>query len=548
MKKFLFILVLISCFNSFAQDDDAVVYFKNKLNTATFIANPLTMLTQRALDRRTAQNIALDATDVPITQSYIDQILMQNTVMVLAKSKWLNCIYVRGFQADINLLKTLPFVESVSFLDNSMNLVANQPIIHNTSRPINGLEPVNKVLSTLSTFNYGTSFNQIHMMNGEILHQQNFTGSGKIIAVLDAGFPGVDTAQPFARLLTNNAILGGYDFVNKSTNFYTGNDHGTLVLSCMGGFKDNQLVGTAPDAKYYLFITEDVASENPVEEANWVEAAEEADRLGVDVITTSLGYFGFDNPAYSHSYSDMIGNKNYASKGVNMAFSKGIIVVASAGNEGNSSEPHVGVPGEATKALAIGAVQANRNRAGFSSIGPSFDNRVKPDLMAQGQASIVSSTSGTITNANGTSFSGPILAGMIASFWQAVPTMTNQQVIDLVKQSADKFSTPDNNYGYGIPNFQLALSAALPNENFVFNTNKNFVFAPNPANDKLNISFPNDINKAKISLSNVLGQVVFQDEISTSSAAINVSTFNAGVYFYSIESNDFKQSGKIIKN
>ena len=503
MKNLLFCFILISCLSSFAQDDDAIVYFKNKVNVATFLANPLTMLSQRALDRRTTQNIALTATDVPIAQTYIDQIISLNTVVDLAKSKWLNCIYVRGFQADIQALSTLSFVQNIKFQDNSLNVAVNLPIDSPTARPVKTNNPVNKVLNNLVTYNYGTSFNQIHMMNGEILHQQNYTGTGKIIAVLDAGFPGVDTAQPFQRLLTNNAILGGYDFVNKSNNFYTGSSHGTLVLSCMGGFQDGQLVGTAPDAKYYLYITEDISSENPVEEANWVEAAEEADRVGADVITSSLGYFGFDNPAYSHTYADMIGNKNFASQGANIAFSKGIIVVVSAGNEGSSPEPHIGVPAEANDALAIGAVRSNRTRATFSSIGPSFDNRIKPDVMAQGQNSVLSDTSGNITTNSGTSFSGPIMAGMIASLWQAVPTFTNQQIVSLVKQSSDNFATPNNQYGYGIPDFQAALSIALPNENFYITTNKSFVIAPNPVGNFLEIAFPETINFAKIGRAHV---------------------------------------------
>ena len=225
----------------------------------------------------------------------------------------------------------------------------------------------------------------------------------------------------------------------------------------MGGYTEGQLVGTAPDAQYYLFVTEDVASENPVEESYWVEAAEEADRLGVDIITSSLGYFGYDNPSYSYTYSDLTGNSAFASRGANIAFSKGIIVVASAGNSGATSNPYIGVPAEATNVLAIGAVQANENYAAFSSIGPSFDGRVKPDVMAQGQNAVVATTAGSITTVSGTSFSGPIMAGMIASFWQAVPTLTNQQVVNLVKQSSDRFNLPTFQYGYGIPDFQLAL-------------------------------------------------------------------------------------------
>ena len=234
------------------------------------------------------------------------------------------------------------------------------------------------------------------MLNGQVLHQQNYTGSGKIIAVLDAGFPGVNTAQPFKNLIDNHQILGGYDFVNRNNNFYTGDDHGTMVLSTMGGYKENALVGTAPDASYYLFITEYDPTENPVEESYWVEAAEKADSLGVDIITTSLGYFGFDNANYSHTYSDMNGTTNFISRGAEIAFSKGIIVVASAGNEGNTAEPHIGAPADAVSVITVGSVTASKTKSPFSSIGPSYDYRIKPDVMAQGTAAVISDASGTI--------------------------------------------------------------------------------------------------------------------------------------------------------
>ncbi len=348
--------------------------------------------------------------------------------------------------------------------------------------------------------------------------------------------------------------MGGYDFVNDDNDYFSGDSHGTLVLSCMGGYTDRELVGTAPDAKYYLYQTEDNESdspynENPVEEANWVEGAEEADRVGADVITSSLGYFGYENSSYSHTYNDMTGDKNFASKGLNIAFSKGIICVVSAGNAGGNSEPHVGVPAEATKALAIGSVRADRTRSGFSSIGPSFDGRIKPDLMAQGSNSVLSFPDGTIGTASGTSFAGPIFAGMITSFWQAFPTLTNQQVIDLVRQSADNFATPNNQYGYGIPDFQLALANAnLTSKNFSNSKNQSFVIAPNPTNNSIEISFPNYFKNATISLFTVLGQDLSKTEINANNSNLNLSNLNSGIYLYKIETDNYSQTGKIIKN
>jgi subtilisin family serine protease len=364
----------------------------------------------------------------------------------MAKSKWLNALHVRGSLTNIQALVNLTFVSSIRFANHSLNgRYSNTPI---------SISPVQKQLDVNVTFNYGTSANQIQMLNGHLLHQQDYTGAGKIIAVLDSGFQNVNVASPFQRLVANNLILGGYNYVSQNTNIYALHNHGTMVLSCMGGYVEGQLVGTAPDAQYYLFITEDVAAENPVEESYWVEAAEEADRLGADIITSSLGYFTYDNPSYSHTYNQMTGNFAFASRGANIAFLKGMVVIASAGNSGATTSPHVGVPAEAINVLAVGAVGSNETYVTLSSIGPSFDGRVKPDVMAQGQAAVVANISGAVVTANGTSFSAPIMAGLVASFWSAVPNLSARQIVQLVKQASNRFASPSNLYGYGIPDFQ----------------------------------------------------------------------------------------------
>ncbi len=536
-KKLAVLILLFVSLLGFSQED-AWVYFNDKPDAATQLNSPLNFLTQRALDRRANQGISLSEQDVPIYQSYIDQVTASNGITVMAKSKWLNCLHVTGSVDNINALLLLPFVNHIHFADNSLNL----------KRPMSRIiSPVNKQLDVQANFNYGTSANQIEMLNGHLLHQAGYTGTGKIIAVLDSGFINVNSTAPFQRLFANNQILGGYNYVSRSEDVYSLHNHGTMTLSCMGGYVDGQLVGTAPDAQYYLFVTEDVSQESPVEESYWVEAAEEADRLGADVISTSLGYYEFDNPNYGHTYSDFTGDTAFASKGANIAFSKGMIVVASAGNSGASGEPlnHVGVPAEANNVLAVGAVKSDESYAEFSSVGPSFDGRIKPDVMAQGQASTVANASGNVQAASGTSFSCPIMAGMIASFWQAIPWATNQEVIQFVKQSADRFVNPDNIFGYGIPDFQQALNMAQLSVSQ--NSPKQFSVYPNPAENQISVSFPVGINEVKIVLFNVLGQKIFEKRI-TSESAISLQDLNSGIYTYKIETSSLVQSGKIIKN
>lgn len=536
MKKLLLSLFLLANFVSFAQQD-AWVYFTGKPDSATYLANPLTMLTQKSLNRRTAQNIALDVKDVPIFPSYITQITTATGITVMAKSKWLNALHIRGSVANIQLLSGLSFVSSIEFADKTINT--------NTSgkgASITEFQAVNKTLETQTTFAYGNSNNQIAMLGGHLLHQQNFTGTGKTIAVLDSGFPGVNTAAPFQRLFTNNLLLGGYNYVGQSANFYTGSTHGTLVLSTMGGYLENSLVGTAPDAFYYLFITEDVASENPVEESYWVEAAEEADRLGVDIINTSLGYFGYDNPNYSHTYQNMNGITAYASRGADVAFSRGIICVTSAGNSGSTTNPHIAVPAESLHTLAVGAVTAEGIYATFSSIGPSFDGRIKPEVVAQGVQAVVANPSGTIGLASGTSFSGPITAGMVACLWQALPTKTNAEIIQIIKQSATLFANPTPQLGYGIPNYNNALSNTLAINSSEL---KIVTIYPNPVKDILNIN--NLSADTFIEIYSALGQKVLETKGSSTNFSIPVSQLASGVYFCRINLGTTITTQKFIK-
>lgn len=537
MKKLCLFFFLFLTTSAFSQED-AWVYFNAKGNEQTYYDAPLLMLSQRSLDRRITQNISVDFKDVPLNQAYVNQIKGVAGLTVMAKSKWLNALHIRGTQSVINSLKAFSFVEKIDFANKNLN---------QTGKVVKESK-FNELTSTENTkinFAYGSSANQIQMLNGQVLHQQNYTGTGKVIAIMDAGFPGVNTAQPFQRLRDNNQILGGYDFVSRNSNFYTGNSHGTLVLSTMGGYKDNALVGTAPDAAYYLFITEDAASENPVEESLWVEAAESADSLGVDIVNTSLGYFEFDNPSYNHTYSEMNGATAFISRGAEIAFSRGMIIVAAAGNEGGTSKPYIAVPADAVSVIAVGAVNGTKVKASFSSIGPTSDGRIKPDVMAQGVASVLSNEFGTITTANGTSFSSPIMAGMIASLWQAYPNKTNKQIRQLVIESGDRFTQPNNQYGFGIPDFSVALNNGTLSLN-EFN-GANFTLFPNPTADFLTVSFPTSFDKGKVIIYSFSGQKIFESNLTRQSNSISLQSLNSGIYIYKIESNSFSKTGKIIK-
>lgn len=295
----------------------------------------------------------------------------------------------------------------------------------------------------------------------------------------------------------------------------------------------------------YLFITEDSTKEEPLEMSNWVEAAEEADRLGVDIITTSLGYTEFDNSNYDFAYKDMNGSTAFISRGLDIAFSRGMVCVVSAGNEGNQPWHYISAPADATNALTIGAVKADESYAAFSSVGPTFDGRIKPDVTAQGQRPYVSDANGIINDTgSGTSYSAPIIAGMVACLWQALPAKTNQQIKQLITQSADKFSAPTAQFGYGIPDFSLAVANGLAVTDYEKNE---FLLYPNPTKDIISIALANGFDKGTIAFYTVLGQKVLEQNITNSSSVVSLKTLNVGTYFYKIESNGFSKSGKIVK-
>lgn len=535
MKFFLLCLTLLSVVFCYSQED-AWVYFNDKPDTDFYLSNPLEMLSQKALDRREKQNIALDDKDVPIAVSYIDGVSASEGITVLAKSKWLNAVHSRGSIESINSLKNLSFVNRIDFADRSLNPAGRIAMPQQAPAVL-------KVTGTQAEFNYGNSANQIEMLGGQLLHQQNFTGEGMTIAVLDAGFPNVNTTAPFKRLRDNNQIKGGYNFVNRTDDFYTGGTHGTMVLSTIGGYVSGSLVGTAPDASYYLFITEDVAGENPVEESYWVEAAEMADSLGVDVINTSLGYFIYDNVRYNHTYEEMNGQTAFISRGANIAFSKGIFCVVSAGNSGATANPYISVPADALGVLTVGSVDANRNYSSFSSIGPSIDGRVKPDVMAKGTFATIATVDGEIGANNGTSFSSPIISGLVACLWQALPDKTNAELMDIIRQSADRYAAPTAQYGYGIPNFNVALKKGWGetiNESI-------FAVYPNPAGDAVFFVFPDRVSSARVYIFNSIGQKVIESTVSSLDISVDISNLSQGVYSYKIEGAGLRKKGKILK-
>ncbi|MBD0823057.1 S8 family serine peptidase [Aestuariibaculum marinum] len=536
MKNYLLFLLFLGYSSTLFAQQDAWVYLTDKVNVQASLDNPISILTQKAIDRKNRHGVAIDERDVPVNEAYISQLKSATGITVLAKSKWFNAVHVRGSQTDIqNLIDPIayPFVESIDFADKSLN----------TSK-LAKQKTTNKLESVSTAFVYGNSSNQVEMIKANNLHLADYTGSGMTVAVMDAGFPGVSTIGGFQRLRDANGILDTYDFVERDVDVYTNtsSNHGTLVLSTMAGYVENQFVGTAPDASYYLFITEDGPNENPVEESYWVEAAERADSLGVDVINTSLGYGAFyDNLNYNYSAAEYDGQTIYITKGATIAYEKGMLLVNSAGNEGSSG---VNAPADAPGVFTVGAVDGSGTIADFSSVGSPVQPTQKPDVVAQGQGSAVITENNALASASGTSFSSPILAGGLTCLWQALPDKTNAEIMQLVRESAFQYNTPDYQYGYGIPDLYETLNKVLSTHEDDVNQIKVF---PNPVYNKLFVQLPLNNQVCAVSVYNVLGKLVLETSVSSDRNQIDMSSISKGVYIMKITETERNITLKIIK-
>lgn len=411
--------------------------------TSGFSVNkPEEFLSSKSIERRRKQNLSVNETDLPISTDYIKEIEKTGAVVV-AKSKWLKTVTIKCSDYFLmDKLKQLPFVEDVVLVwQTNRSIVMNAKKRHNISSVL-------KVSFADSI--YGSAFDNINLNNGQVLHNMGFKGAGIDIAVIDEAFVGI-TSNP---VLNNIHIKGAKSFIYEDQDPYGTKDHGVWTTSCMATNKPGFYVGTAPEANYWLLRSEDMSSEYPVEQDYWVAAIEYADSVGVDIVNTSLAYIYSDLPPFHYKYEDLDGKTEIATQGANMAADKGILVVCGAGN----AQSWVGTPADSPNVLAVGSVNKNGEiDHDFSSFGLTVDGRIKPDVVSLGQGAAVIDQSGAyIDIKSGTSFSSPNLCGLAACLWQANPQLTNKQVIDIIKKSADRYNNPLLPYGYGIPNMQKA--------------------------------------------------------------------------------------------
>lgn len=448
-----------------------VVYLSDKSGTTYSLSSPLSMISQRTWDKRQKYGIGMDSMDIPVNSNYINQISSFNA-QVIRKSKWLNALVIECDSSTLDSILALNFV-----ISNDRIFKRAQPNKFPELEPGEIRSSGKKARTNI--LDYGAAENQIKMLGADVMHADGYDGSGLWMGVFDAGFRNMDTISHFQELYNNNQILGTYDIVDGDQTVYDEHTHGTSVMSCIAANSPGEIIGTGFGASFLLFRTEDANSETELEEFNWLVAAEMADSMGVDIINTSLGYSSMDNSAFSHTYNDMDGKTTIISRAATIAARKGVLCVNSAGNEGNDPWFYITAPADADSILTVGAVGGDSVIANFSSRGPSFDGRIKPNVVAQGfLTTVVSATSGNVTSGSGTSFSSPLMAGFVAGLWQAYPEMSNLELIELIENSAHQTLNPDNEYGYGIPNYGKA--KFLNSLQDIKQKDEIYQFAPNP--------------------------------------------------------------------
>lgn len=462
MKKII-LLIFIGLFaankQGLAQFSKYIVRLKDKGTNPFFISNPVQYLTQRSIDRRTRQNIGIDSTDLPITPRYIDSIRMAGAVTILNTSKWLNQVAIQTTDAAaLAKINSFPFVMGTSPLA-PRNILADKRVNKKFEKEFEKEKDIPAPgIITADHYNYGASYGQVHLHNGEFLHNRGFRGQGMQMAVLDAGFFHYLTLPTFDSVRNNGQILGTWDFVTGNASVDEDNQHGMQCLSTIAANMPGVFMGTAPKTAFYLYRTEDVGSEYPIEEQNWVAGMERADSLGIDISSTSLGYFTFDNPVFNYTYATQLdGNTTISARGADMAAKKGIICVLAAGNEGNGSWHYIITPSDADSVMAVGAVNTAGVVGSFSSYGPSSDGQIKPSVAAVGVSAVIANTSnGQPSFGSGTSFACPNMAGLTTCLWQAFPEVNNMRIISVMQESATRASNPNDRVGYGIPDMKKA--------------------------------------------------------------------------------------------
>jgi subtilisin family serine protease len=549
MRLILLLGILLSAFIANAQQNLYVVKFKDKSNSPFSISRPIEFLSQKAIDRRQRQYIKYTTEDLPVNPSYKTAITALG-VKIRLDLKWFNAIAIQTTSDNIPLIRALSYVESIESLGPIPST------FQSTIKPFFKSESTENPSSkkSASANDYGLAKAQIEQVGGQLLHKMKLMGQGMTIAVLDAGFRNLNTLAIFDSLRLKGRLKGVRDFTYMP-NFLNelDNIHGTEVLSIMAGWLDNKQIGTAPNADYYLIRTEDSQSESPIEEYNWAAGAAYADSVGADIINSSLGYYIFDAAysVYDHTYSQLNGKTTFVSRAAAKAAARGILVVNAAGNEGANNWKHIIAPADADSILAVGAVNKEGIAASFTSLGPSIDGRVKPDVAATGWGSILADPeNNSLKSGNGTSFATPITAGLCACLWQGNSGATNTDIINALRLTASQNISPDNILGYGIANFYKAYLLLKKQQNITQISKPNYLISANPFQDRMELIITSPSPSGwMVDIYNIQGKIAERFINVTPNRPLLIGNkIKPGVYLLRILSGNHIAIEKIIKN
>lgn len=545
---FLFFLVLV--ISAQAQDRYAV-YFKYKPQAGLSLTKPQEFLTQKAIDRRNREGIQADSLDLPVSAKYLEEVTVLSDY-VLYSSKWMNAAILVTDQTGAEQMQALPYVEKVELVAKGYlkkpNARMRSKVFASVTLETNCKEPkLNNRELALADNSYDY---QNQLIGIDKMHEEGYTGEGVTIAVFDAGFPGTNTASPFAHLIANNQIIGQRDFVRPwNAGVFMDNQHGTNVLSLIASNEPGKLVSGAFDSDFILVITEEVATEYKVEEFNWVRAAEYADSLGVDIINSSLGYLDFDDPSMNYSLEQLDGKTAFITKGATIAAEKGILVVNSVGNYGSRGESSLVAPADANGIISVGSVNVGGGVSSFSSRGPTGDGRFKPELSAFGNNPVLIRSNGAVSSSNGTSFSAPQITALAAGLWQAKPEWTKDELIENLFRSATQYENPDNLLGYGVPNFFDALYGEILSVEE--NENLEWRVYPNPlAEDELTIHFGSSLNST-FELIDMTGRTLIQTQLrridTASPYRVQMGGIKPGIYVILLREGTYIKRTKLLR-
>ena len=532
MKWFLSIFLFCIGLSVYAQEPPTCyrISLSDKNNSPYSISEPSTFLSERALAKRARFNIAITEQDLPVNPQYLQQIkALDNDIQVLCVSKWMNTVTIYcPDSTKLANIQALPFVTDILPVANYDLMIDYETEIayHGDYTPF----AFNQSKDTVVPYDYGYGAAQIALHNGHLLHNEGFRGDSMLIVVFDAGWDGLDTSSFFQPLFENGQIWGTRDLIPWRHNVYNGHYHGTIVTSTMAVKAEGMLVGTAPNANYYFIRSECPDSEQLIEEDFWAQAAEIADSLGADVINSSLGYTTFpDFPQGDFTYQDVDGVTSIASRAATILGQKGVVVCISAGNEGAMEWHFIGHPGDAFDVLTVGAADIEGNIGGFSSRGPTYDGRVKPDITSVGVNTVCIWPGDELGTASGTSLAGPVAAGLCACLWQALPSKSSTEIMQIIRESGSCYNNPNDSLGYGIPDFYAAYQQHAYDGVAQYTIPTVSVF-PNPCTDL--VAIPNrELNIQRVELYSIDGRLVLSQQPEQNYfISVNVSSLPSGFY------------------